>query len=199
MSCSTPTALSEDGTAALNDTSISDDGEWLAYAVSRSGSDWQIWHIRNVTTGEDLPETLEWSKFSGAAWAHDGSGFYYCRYPAPAEGTTYQEANYNQKLYFHRLNTPQSADTLVYERPDQPEWGFGAEVSDDGRYLVLGVWQGTDTRNRFFYQALHAGSQDGRADPRPWRLPTISSAMMAPCSTSARTWIAPARGSSPST
>ena len=149
-----PNGLSQDGTAALNDSSVSDDGAWLAYAVSRSGSDWQIWHIRNVQTGEDLPDSLEWSKFSGAAWAHDNSGFYYCRYPAPAEGEAYQGANYNQKLYFHRLNTPQSSDTLVYERPDRPEWGFGAEVSDDGRYLVLGVWQGTDSRNRLFYQDL---------------------------------------------
>jgi len=149
-----PNGLSQDGTAALNDSSVSDDGAWLAYAVSRSGSDWQIWHIRNVQTGEDLPDSLEWSKFSGAAWAHDNSGFYYCRYPAPAEGEAYQGANYNQKLYFHRLNTPQSSDALVYERPDQPEWGFGAEVSDDGHYLVLGVWQGTDSRNRLFYQDL---------------------------------------------
>jgi prolyl oligopeptidase len=97
---------------------------------------------------------LEWSKFSSAAWAQDSSGFYYCRYPAPAEGEARQEANYNQKLYFHTLHTPQTTDRLVYERPDRPEWGFGAELSDDGRYLVLGVWQGTDTRNRLFYKDL---------------------------------------------
>jgi prolyl oligopeptidase len=154
-----PNKLSEDGTAALNVTSISDDGEWLAYAVSRSGSDWQVWHIRAVGTGQDLPEMLEWSKFSGAAWAHDGSGFYYCRYAEPAEGEAYQQTNYDQKLYFHRLNTPQSDDPLVYERPDQPEWGFGAEVTDDGRYLVLAVWQGTDTRNRFFYRDLSGAEE----------------------------------------
>jgi prolyl oligopeptidase len=153
-----PNLLSEAGTAALNDTSISEDGRWLAYAVSRSGSDWQAWHIRNVETGEDLPETLEWSKFSGAAWAHDASGFYYCRYPTPAEGETYQQTNYNQKLHFHRLGTEQAEDILAYERPDHPEWGFGAGVSDDGRYLLLAVWQGTDTRNRFFYKDLEAAS-----------------------------------------
>jgi prolyl oligopeptidase len=153
-----PNTLSEDGTAALNTYSVSEDGKWLAYAISRSGSDWQEWRIRSVESGLDLPETLAWSKFSGAAWAKDGSGFYYGRYPAPAEGAAYQQANYNQQLAFHRLNTPQSEDTLEYSRPDQPEWGFGADVSDDGRYLLMGIWQGTDTRNRFFYRDL------GRSD-----------------------------------
>jgi len=153
-----PNLLSEDGTAALNTGSVSDNGQWLAYAVSRSGSDWQTWYIRNVETCGDLGESLEWSKFSGAAWAPDSSGFYYCRYAPPAQGEAFQQANYNQRLYFHRLNTPQSADPLIYERPDQPEWGFGAEVSDDGCYLVLSVWQGTDTRNRFFYRDLSTDS-----------------------------------------
>ena len=151
-----PNTLSKDGTAALNTWSVSEDGNWLAYAISRSGSDWVEWRVRNVTNGEDLPETLEWSKFSGAAWAHDNSGFYYCRYAAPAEGEVYQEANYNQTIHFHRLNTPQSEDTLVYARPDRPEWGFSPEVSSDGRYLAIPVSQGTDTRNRFFYQDLQS-------------------------------------------
>lgn len=154
-----PNSLSEDGTAALNDLSVSEDGKWLAYAVSRSGSDWQEWHIRSVETGDDLPETLQWSKFSGAAWAKDVSGFYYGRYPAPAEGETFQQANYNQQLVFHRLNTPQADDTLIYARPDQPEWGFGAQVSEDGRYLLLNVWQGTETRNRFFYKDLSTAGE----------------------------------------
>ena len=154
-----PNLLSEDGTAALNTWSFSDDGNWLAYAVSRSGSDWVEWRIRSVQSGEDLPETLKWSKFSGAAWAHDASGFYYCRYGAPAEGEMYQEANYNQTIHFHRLNTSQSEDILIYARPDQPEWGFGPEVSNDGHYLLMTVTQGTDIRNRFFYQDLKTNDQ----------------------------------------
>ena len=154
-----PNTLSEDGTAALNTWSFSDDGNWLAYAVSHSGSDWMAWRIRDVESGEDLAETLEWSKFSGAAWAHDQSGFYYCRYPAPAQGEVYQEANYNQTVYLHRLNTLQSEDMLVYARPDQPEWGFGPEVSNDGRYLAMAVLQGTDTRNRFFYKDLQTNEE----------------------------------------
>ena len=151
-----PNLFSKDGTSALNTWSVSDDGIWLAYAVSHSGSDWVEWHIRNVESGKDLPEILKWSKFSGASWAHDNSGFYYCRYAAPAEGEVYQEANYNQTIHFHRLNTPQTEDVVVYIRPDQPEWGFGPEVSVDGHYLVMNVSQGTDTRNRFFYKDLQA-------------------------------------------
>lgn len=154
-----PNAFSADGTSALNTWAVSDDGNWLAYAISHSGSDWIEWRVRNVESGADLPEALEWSKFSRAGWAHDHSGFYYGRYPVPEEGEAYQQANYNQKVFFHRLNSPQSEDVLVYERPDQPEWGFGAEVSEDGRYLLIPASQGTDTRNRFFYKDLQAGGE----------------------------------------
>ncbi|HEX7621005.1 MAG TPA: prolyl oligopeptidase family serine peptidase [Anaerolineales bacterium] len=154
-----PNTFGADGTAALNTWSVSEDGSWLAYAISFSGSDWVEWRIRNVISGEDLPEILEWSKFSGAAWAHDGSGFYYCRYAAPTEGEVYQEVNYNQTIYFHHLNTMQRDDILVYARADQPEWGFGPEVSNDGRYLAISVSQGTDTRNRFFYKDLQTNGE----------------------------------------
>ena len=98
-----PNTLSEDGTVALNAWEASPDGKWLAYATSASGSDWQTWHIRNVDTGQDLPEVIEWSKFSGAAWLPDSSGFFYARYDAPQAGEEFQGANYFQKLYFHHL------------------------------------------------------------------------------------------------
>jgi len=154
-----PNKLSPDGTAALNGWSVSRDGNWLAYAISRSGSDWMEWHIRDVSSGADLPEKLEWSKFSAATWAHDNSGFFYCRYAPPADGEAYQEANYNQTVCFHRLKTAQNADLLIYARPDHPEWGFYPEVSVDGRYLVLAVSQGTDTRNRLFYKDLQTDAE----------------------------------------
>ena len=112
-----PNTLSPDGTVALSAWSVSSDGRWLAYATSSSGSDWLTWRVRDVETGADLPDRLEWSKFSGAAWLPDGSGFFYGRYDAPAAGEAYESANYFQKLYFHRLNTPQEEDTLAYHRP----------------------------------------------------------------------------------
>jgi len=153
-----PNTLSTDGTSALNNWSISPDGKWLAYAISSSGSDWQTWYIRSVDNSQDLPESLEWSKFSGATWVKDNTGFFYAPFPIPAEGETYQEANYNQKLFFHRIGTSQSEDQLVYERPDHPEWGFGTDLSDDGQYLLIYVSQGTDSRNRLFYKDLAGNS-----------------------------------------
>lgn len=149
-----PNTLSEDGTVALGRSAVSRDGQWLAYSLSSSGSDWQTWRVRSVDTQVDLPDELRWSKFSGAAWLPDGSGFFYSRYDEPAEGHNHTQANRFQKVYLHLLNTPQAQDKLVYERPDQPEWGFGAEVSHDGRYLLLNVWKGTHPENLFFYREL---------------------------------------------
>ena len=154
-----PNTLSEDGTVALTNFAISNDGTWLAYATSASGSDWLTWRIRNVETGHDLEEVIEWSKFCNAAWMPDASGFYYSRYDEPVQGGEFQNTNYNQKVFFHKLNTPQGQDGLVYERLDQREWGFQSKVTDDGCYLTLVVWQGTDVRNRFFYHELQAQDQ----------------------------------------
>ncbi|MGC9332889.1 MAG: prolyl oligopeptidase family serine peptidase, partial [Anaerolineae bacterium] len=154
-----PNALSQDGTVALTGWSVSPDGRWLAYGTSAAGSDWLTWRVRDVDSGQDLPDVIEWSKFSGAAWRQDGSGFYYSAYDPPPPGEDYTGTNYYQKLYFHQLGQPQAEDELVYERPDHKEWGFAAEVTEDGRYLILSVWQGTDVRNRLFYQDLHAGGR----------------------------------------
>ena len=149
-----PNTLSDDGTVALAGYAISDDGKSLAYGLSAAGSDWNEWHVRDVGTGTDRNDHLRWVKFSGASWAKDGSGFYYSRYDAPKEGEELQQANYFQKLCFHRLGTEQAEDVLVYERPDQKEWGFSGGVSEDGAYLVISVRQGTEPKNRLFYKPL---------------------------------------------
>ncbi len=149
-----PNRLSTDGTVALSGSAISDDGRWFAYGIARSGSDWQEWRIRDVDTGQDLPDTVQWVKFSGAAWLPDGSGFYYSRYDEPKESEKLTRANYFHKLFFHRRGTPQSQDVLVYHRPDRKEWNFNATVTDDGRFLVITATQGTDPRNRVLYQDL---------------------------------------------
>ncbi|MBL9143300.1 MAG: S9 family peptidase [Verrucomicrobiaceae bacterium] len=149
-----PNGLSKDGTVSLTVTSISDDGKWLAYGTSSGGSDWNEFRIRNVDTGEDLPEVLKWIKFSGASWAADGSGFYYGRFPEPKEGAKMTEANKNKRLYFHKLNTAQSEDPEVYSNPEKPDWGFYAGVTDDGRYLIISVSEGTDPKNRLYYKNL---------------------------------------------
>ena len=151
-----PNTLSQNGTVALSGTAISEDGKLLAYSLSSAGSDWQEWKVRDVLTGKDLDDHLKWSKFSGAAWTPDNKGFYYSRYDEPNEKTKLEDANYFQKLYYHRLDTKQSADTLIYERKDQKEWGFAGTVSEDGRYLIINVWRGTDPKNLLFYQDLKA-------------------------------------------
>jgi len=149
-----PNTLSKDGTVALNGTALSDDGRYLAYGTSDGGSDWTVWHVRDVASGADLADELRWVKFSGASWTKDGKGFFYSRYDAPAAGSELQAVNRNQKLWFHAVGTPQSQDVLVYERPDHPEWSFGGTVTDDGRWLVISVGEGTDPRNRLFVDDL---------------------------------------------
>ncbi|UFP96991.1 S9 family peptidase [Gloeobacter morelensis MG652769] len=153
-----PNALSKDGTVALTGIDITDDGRYLAYGTAASGSDWQQWRVREVATGRDLPDVIRWVKFSEASWSKDGKGFFYSRYDEPNAAGQFKDVNYFQKLYFHRLGTPQDQDVLVYERKDQKEWGFGGEVSEDGRYLVINVSQGTDPKNRIFYKDLQNNS-----------------------------------------
>jgi prolyl oligopeptidase len=148
-----PNTLSTDGTVALSGLSVSHDGKLLAYSLSASGSDWQEWKVRDVATGKDLSDDLKWVKFSGASWTPDGKGFYYSRYDEPKDNSL-KGTNYFQKLCYHKLGTPQSADVLVYERPDEKEWGFGGYVTDDGRYLIISVSLGTDVKNRVYYKDL---------------------------------------------
>ena len=150
-----PNTLSQDGTVALGSTSFSDDGAQMAWSSASGGSDWIEWRVRDVATGQDLTDHIRWSKFSGAAWKKDGSGFYYSRYAAPKEGDALKGVNKNQMVYFHRVGTAQEQDALVYRRPDQPDWGFGADVSDDGRFLLVYQHEGTDPRNRIFLQDLN--------------------------------------------
>ncbi|MEG3847354.1 prolyl oligopeptidase family serine peptidase [Microcoleus sp. herbarium19] len=151
-----PNTLSEDGTVALGGIAISEDGKFMAYGLSTSGSDWQEWKVRDVETGEDLSDHLKWLKFSGASWTHDGKGFFYSRYDEPNEKSKHEDVNYYQKLFYHQLGTAQSEDVLIYDRPDQKEWGFSGGVTEDGKYLIVSVWQGTETKNLIFYKDLTA-------------------------------------------
>ncbi len=149
-----PNTLSEDGTVALSGIALSEDGNLMAYGLSTSGSDWQEWKVRDIQTQQDLEDHLKWIKFSGVSWTHDHKGFFYSRYNEPNENTKLEEANYYQKLFYHRLGTPQSEDILIYERPDQKEWGFSGSVTEDGKYLIISVWRGTEPKNLIFYKDL---------------------------------------------
>ena len=149
-----PNALSKDGTVALSGSAVSDDAKLFAYGLATAGSDWEQWKVRDVATGKDQADDLDWIKFSGASWMKDGSGFFYSRYDEPKDENKLRAQVYNQKLFFHKLGTPQAQDKLVYERPDHKDWLFSGEVTEDGRYLIIDVSHGTDPKNRIFYQDL---------------------------------------------
>jgi prolyl oligopeptidase len=149
-----PNTLSTDGTVALSGTSISDDGKTLAYGVAVSGSDWQEWRFRDVATGKDLPDVLKDIKFSGASWSKDGKGVYYSRFPNTEDSAKLTRINYFQKLYYHKLGTPQTEDNLVYERPDDKEMGVGGGVSEDGNWLIIYVTKGTSPKNMIYFKNL---------------------------------------------
>jgi prolyl oligopeptidase len=149
-----PNTWSKDGTVALGETAVSPDARYLAYSVSEAGSDWQTWKILDVATAKPLADELKWVKFSQASWTADAKGFFYSRYDEPKPGETFQSVNLNQKVFYHRVGTPQAEDVLVYKRADHPDWGFMTTATDDGRYLVITTWQGTDDRYRITYRDL---------------------------------------------
>jgi prolyl oligopeptidase len=149
-----PNTLSQDGTVALSGMSLTEDGRLLAYSISVAGSDWQTWKVRDVATGLDLPDEIQWSKASGAAWRSDGSGFFYSRYDAPQAGGALTGVNNDHQLCFHRLGTTQAEDRLIYQRPDEPEWYLGGAVSDDGRWLMITCGKGTNPESSLYLQDL---------------------------------------------
>ncbi|MBO0697712.1 MAG: S9 family peptidase [Zavarzinella sp.] len=149
-----PNTWSKDGTVALGGTAIGHDGRFIAYGVSEAGSDWETWKVLDVDAAKPLPDELKWVKFSSASWTADGKGFFYSRYPEPKSGEAFQSLNHDQRVMYHRVGTPQAEDVLVYKRPDHPDWGFQTTVTDDGRYLIITTWQGTDDRYRISYRDL---------------------------------------------
>ena len=157
-----PNEWSKDGTVALGGTAFSDDGKYVAYGVQESGSDWRTWYVMDIETGEKLDDRIEWIKFGGMDWSKDSKGFFYSRYDKPEEGQEFQSLNKNQKVFYHRIGDAQDKDLLVHEDPEHPDWGFGPEVSEDGKYLVVTIWVGTDDRYRVMYAKL-----DGEVDSRP--------------------------------
>jgi prolyl oligopeptidase len=157
-----PNAWAADAATALAEWVPNTDGSRLLYSVQDGGTDWRIVRVLDVATGRILEDELRWIKFSGFTWAPDGSGFWYSRFPAPAEGQTFQSTNTNQAVYFHRIGTPQSEDVLVYATPERPTLGHNAELTDDGRYLVITTTEGTDDR----YEISVIDTRRPRARPR---------------------------------
>ncbi len=153
-----PNTLSKDGTVALTGAVPSRDGRYLAYGIAGAGSDWQEWRVRDLNTGKDLSDLIKWVKFSQASWTPDGKGFFYSRYDAPKEGAALTGSNFFQKLYYHRLGDDQAKDALVFENNKEKEWGFGAAVSDDGKFFTINVWKGSGRKNGLLWQPLKNGA-----------------------------------------
>jgi len=149
-----PNQWSTDGTVALGGMVFSSDGKYLAYSSSQGGSDWSTWQVMDTTTGKLLDDQIEWTKFTSASWTPDNKGFYYSAYDVPEEGQAFQSLNLNQKVYYHQLGTKQSQDKIVHQDADNPTWGFNAEVSEDGSYLIITTWKGTDDKYRVLYRDL---------------------------------------------
>lgn len=141
-----PNGWAKDGATALAEWTPSEDGRHLLYSVQDGGTDWRIVRVMDVATGKDLSDEVRWVKFSALDWAKDGSGFYYSRFPEPAEGAAFQSLNENHTVYFHKLGTPQSDDVLIHATPDKPKLNNSAIVSDDGKYLIVVGSEGTDER-----------------------------------------------------
>lgn len=156
-----PNELAADGSASLGSVSVSPDGRFLAYGVNHGGSDWITWHVRNVETGEDLPDRVEWSRFSLATWLPDSSGFLYKQYPVPAAGQEYIAELESPQLLLHRLGTDPAADQVVYARPDDPRLSFHPVFSEDEQYLLLLITRGTEPSNLLYFRKLD-GSEFSR-------------------------------------
>lgn len=159
-----PNTLSQDGTVAVSVYSPSRDGRYLAYSLTSSGSDWQTVRVMDVASAQDLEDVLNWCRFTNLAWTPDNAGFFYTRFPDPATVDPEDQANYS-KVYYHRLGTSQEQDVLVYERPDAKELGFSAYVSEDGQYLGIVAWHGTDRRNGLYIRDLDGEEFTCLAEP----------------------------------
>ena len=149
-----PNKLSTDGTVALSGISFSDDGKLMAYGLATAGSDRTEWRVRDVATEKDLTDTLRPNRQSGISWMKDNSGFFYSRFPEAGKGIELRDLNFNQKLYFHQLGTPQTDDVLIYDRPDNKEFFVSGSVTEDGNFLIIYVGKGTSPQNMVFYKSL---------------------------------------------
>ncbi|MDR1923041.1 MAG: prolyl oligopeptidase family serine peptidase, partial [Planctomycetaceae bacterium] len=136
-----PNKFSDDGTVSLASISVSKNGKYIAYSISRSGSDWKEIKVLKIDTGEELADKIDWVKFSGIAW--HGDGFFYSRYDAPPDGKILTAKNENHKIFYHKLNSPQENDTLIRDDKTHPQRTRQAAVDDDERFLFISQSEST--------------------------------------------------------
>jgi prolyl oligopeptidase len=163
-----PNAISETGTLSLAQWAPSPDATLLAYCLAEGGADWQAIKVRELATGRDLADDVRWMRFSNLSWTKDNKGFFYSRYPEPPRNKVLEAALSGQALYYHRVGTPQGQDVLVYQRPDLAEWLIGGSVTEDGRYLLITMAEGSGNENRLYYADLgSAAAPDVKSTVKP--------------------------------
>jgi prolyl oligopeptidase len=163
-----PNTLSADGTVSLAAWNPSPTGRHVAWAASDGGSDWRTWRIRDVRSGRDLPERIEWSKFTDVAWTNDGRGFFYSRYPQPANPL--ESSNENMAVYYHRLGTSVARDVKVFDAPEQPSLFVSARALPGHARVWLSIFSNDETNTLASVSLTAAG-------PRVWHLPTVKPAI----------------------
>jgi len=154
-----PNGFSEDATVALAGLSVSPTGQYLAYSTSDGGTDWNTWHVRDVSSGRDLPDRVGFTKFTSASWLPSGAGFFYSRYPEGPDGSGDGQAPVS--IYFHSVETSQDMDELVYRLEDSESRNPYGTVTEDGRYLIIEVSEGYEA-NAIYYRDL--GAPGGRVE-----------------------------------
>ena len=170
-----PNSWAKDGATALDDWQPSHSGKLVAYSIQDGGTDWRSIQVLDTATGKVLDDEIKWAKFTGINWIGD-AGFLYSRFPAPSEGQAFQQLNKNQEVRFHRIGTPQADDQLVYATPDHPDYGHGAQVTSDGRWMVITTSQGTDNKHEVHVARLDKHGKWGvhqtlvRGLENDWRL-----------------------------
>ncbi|NWK96878.1 S9 family peptidase [Sphingobium lactosutens] len=152
-----PNDWAKDGASALAEWAPSPDGKYLAYAVQDAGSDWRTLKLLDVDSGKILDDAVEWVKFSQIAWDGRGEGFFYSRFAAPQEGEAFRSANEGQQIFYHRIGTEQAQDQLIYASPDRPTLSHQAQVTADGRWLIISSFQGIDPRREIHVAELSGG------------------------------------------
>jgi prolyl oligopeptidase len=163
-----PNRLWPGGEMALANVAPSPTGTQFVYALSPRGADWQTLKVRDIASGKDLADEIKWVRFSGLSWTKDGKGFFYSRYPEPPEGRVMEAALAGHAMYYHRVGTPQSEDVLVHERKDLPAWFIWGGVTEDGRYLLISLAEGSSNNSRLYYADLgDPKAPDVRAAVKP--------------------------------
>ena len=145
-----PNTLWPDGATSLSTYAPSPDARYLAYTTAEGGADWQTVHVKDLASGKDMPDAVQWMRFSGLSWTKDAKGFFYSRYPEPPKGKVLQAALSGQTLYYHRLGTAQSEDRLIYDRKDLPTWFVSGGLTEDGRYVLISLAEGSSNNNRLY-------------------------------------------------